>query len=194
MEDLILNVHVIFDNNVASAEPNQVLTSPPLPAVPLDDVQEQSDSSTDPGQAGPSDMPRRQRHNATFGQDFTPELPPRPGNSIHPSHRSLRTPSQTESESDSDGLESPPLPPRPSSLEAIVLQASLSSADSQASPSPPSELQIETSNDKDIPEPPVDPSTPASVQPPLAIDDAKKDDVNVGTVRPSTKRSVDQSL
>lgn len=196
MEDLILNAHVLFDENVPTIPPSELLpSSPPLPSVPSEDPV-QIEPDTEVRQTDVSDVPqRRQRHDATFGQDFTPELPPRPGNSIHPSHRAMRTPSHTESESDDDEPGKPPLPPRPSSVDMRAIQASEGSTTGSQT-SPVSEHHDESFGETEITEPSVAPSSPISVRSPVApmesMEELKKDSADVGTVRPSTRHSADQ--
>jgi len=76
MEDLITNAHILFD----------VHHSPPLPPIPPGEPIPSyvyGTSHTKVASVPPS--PRSPRMNPS--EDFTPRLPPRPANSIHPSSR-----------------------------------------------------------------------------------------------------------
>ncbi|KAF8634447.1 hypothetical protein AX15_000895 [Amanita polypyramis BW_CC] len=88
MEDLISNAHIIFDDRPAQY-------SPPLPPTPAGELAANYSygskttkvttvlSSAVPNTSSPdADIPPPQ-----LTQDFTPRLPPRPTNSIHPSSR-----------------------------------------------------------------------------------------------------------
>lgn len=192
MEDLILNAHVLFDENAVVTAPNQLPQAPPpLPSVPSGDTA-QVEPEAGQNQMEALDIPQQgEGHGAIFSQDFTPELPPRPGNSIHPSHRAMRTPSHTESESDEDENAKHPLP-RPTSVDLRAKQASEGSTTGSQT-SPVSEHHDESFGDTEITESSVAPDSPVSLRSPLApIDEAKSDGADVGTVRPSTRRSVDQ--
>jgi len=77
MDDLIIHAHLLYDHDVGQSSP----PLPPTPAgEPIPQVTYGSKSTkvaTVPPADGPSPTP----------QDFTPRLPPRPNNSIHPSAR-----------------------------------------------------------------------------------------------------------
>jgi hypothetical protein len=92
MEDLITNAAILFDDKAASGAG---LGSPPLPPAPTG----QSAPNYSYGSAHtkvasvPASMPTsvRQPGQLQSPEDFTPRLPPRPGNSIHPSARTSPT-------------------------------------------------------------------------------------------------------
>ena len=101
MEDLIVNAHILFQQSGSSSPPlpsaplnepaapvtygsqhTKVLSSmppPPLPTSPRKGHQKSASTST---VRSSLDVPRPH-----VPQDFTPQLPPRPANSIHPSLR-----------------------------------------------------------------------------------------------------------
>jgi hypothetical protein len=89
MEDLITNVSVLFDDKAPT------VTSPPLPPAPVD----QPTPNYTYGSAhtkvasvpAPMQTPVRQQALPQSPEDFTPRLPARPANSIHPSSRTNPT-------------------------------------------------------------------------------------------------------
>lgn len=174
MEDLIANAHSLFDDTATTTSSNQPpqppLSSPPLPPRPSpsdDQLDRYPDTNESPEGSIPGNFPRRQRHDATFGPDFTPELPPRPGNSIHPSHRSMshQTSSTAGSESDDDKEAKSQTPMQPTGIDLRAIHASEgSTTGSQTSISErPDELFAEA----EMSAPSKDPSSPASVRSPL---------------------------
>lgn len=78
MEDLIMNAHILFDEQTNH-------NSPPLPATPAGEIMPTyayGTSHTRVASVPPAlNLPR------SPPEDFTPRLPPRPANSIHPSLR-----------------------------------------------------------------------------------------------------------
>jgi hypothetical protein len=105
MEDLILNVHVLYD------ERHTTHPSPPLPPTPAGEpVPNFSYGSKRTKIASVPPMPAMKAtgpYLPSSPQDFTPRLPPRPTNSIHPSLRAGAG-SPTRGRSDT-----PPLPSQP---------------------------------------------------------------------------------
>ncbi|KAF9569859.1 RhoGAP-domain-containing protein [Agrocybe pediades] len=77
MEDLVLYAHILYDHDVAQS-------SPPLPPTPAGEKAKVSYGSktTKVASVPPSDALQ-----TSPSHDFTPRLPPRPNNSIHPSSR-----------------------------------------------------------------------------------------------------------
>jgi len=103
MEDLIENAHILFDERLPS--------SPPLPPAPA-------------GEAVPAISYGSSHTKIALAQcgevqvaDFTPELPPRPTGSIHPSARGNPPMSPSRLSTDlpaaATAAQSPPLPPLP---------------------------------------------------------------------------------
>ncbi|KAG5648266.1 hypothetical protein DXG03_006225 [Asterophora parasitica] len=102
MEDLIIHAHILYDENAHNPH------SPPLPPTPAGEpvpVYTYGSKSTKVASvpATPSGVTMPQIPGSP--QDFTPRLPPRPANSIHPS---LRANPQTPSRGRTDPP--PPLP------------------------------------------------------------------------------------
>ncbi|KAJ7630593.1 hypothetical protein FB45DRAFT_915968 [Roridomyces roridus] len=100
MEDLITHSHIILHDDAI----NQ---SPPLPATPAGAVPElvvYGSKRTHVATVPPASPPNRAA--TASPQDFTPRLPPRPPNSIHPSARANPPPSPIKDRT--------PIPPRPS--------------------------------------------------------------------------------
>jgi hypothetical protein len=80
-EDLILNAHILFDEH-----PSQYPNSPPLPPTPAGEVAlEISYGSKTTKVASVPAKPQSPLPGSS--QDFSPKLPPRPVQSIHPSSR-----------------------------------------------------------------------------------------------------------
>jgi hypothetical protein len=114
MEDLIINAHTLFDeqHNTHLQSPQ----SPPLPPTPAGEPaapysygSKNTKVSTVLPPATPDHTARISGPIKASPQDFTPILPPRPANSIHPSLRSGPTsPGRGQSETPP-----PPLPSRP---------------------------------------------------------------------------------
>ena len=78
MDDLIIHAHLLYDHDVGQS-------SPPLPPTPAGEPVPQvtyGSKSTKVSRVPPAEGPP-----PTLPQDFTPRLPPRPNNSIHPSAR-----------------------------------------------------------------------------------------------------------
>ncbi|KAJ7770818.1 hypothetical protein DFH07DRAFT_255860 [Mycena maculata] len=104
MEDLILNAHVLYDDNA-------VHHSPPLPATPAGEPVPQlyyGSKRTHVATVPLSSPPNRA--DTASPQDFTPRVPTRPPNSIHPSARANPPPSPIKDR----GSVPPPMPRRPS--------------------------------------------------------------------------------
>jgi len=108
MEDLIANAAFLFDDKASGATG----ISPPLPPAPRDQpaTNYAYGSAHTKVASVPAVMqtPIRQQAMQQSPEDFTPRLPPRPGNSIHPSSRTNAT-SPTKSSTDVP----PALPTRP---------------------------------------------------------------------------------
>ncbi|KAJ7139686.1 hypothetical protein C8R44DRAFT_309860 [Mycena epipterygia] len=103
MEDLIMHAHILYDDNA-------VQHSPPLPATPAGEPVPQlyyGSKRTHVATVPPGSPPNRAA--TASPQDFTPRLPNRPANSIHPSARANPPPSPTK-----DRSAPPPMPRRPS--------------------------------------------------------------------------------
>lgn len=102
MEDLITNAHILFQQSGSNSPPlpsaplnesaaqitygsqhTKVLSSMPPPPVPTSPRRGHQKSSSVSTIRSSLDVPRPQ----VPPQDFTPQLPPRPANSIHPSLR-----------------------------------------------------------------------------------------------------------
>ncbi|EJF66392.1 RhoGAP-domain-containing protein [Dichomitus squalens] len=101
MEDLIVNAHILFQQSGSSSPPlpsaplnepaapvaygsqhTKVLSSMPPPPVPASPRKGHKKSASTSTVRSSLDVPRPH-----VPQDFTPQLPPRPANSIHPSLR-----------------------------------------------------------------------------------------------------------
>ncbi|KAJ7456631.1 hypothetical protein FB451DRAFT_610867 [Mycena latifolia] len=103
MEDLIMHAHILYDDNA-------VHHSPPLPATPAGEPVPQlyyGSKRTHVATVPPSSPPNRA--DTASPQDFTPRLPTRPANSIHPSARANPPVSPTK-----DRSALPPMLRRPS--------------------------------------------------------------------------------
>ncbi|EJD04275.1 uncharacterized protein FOMMEDRAFT_155395 [Fomitiporia mediterranea MF3/22] len=109
--------------------------------------------------------PQRPETGSPSTRDFTPTLPTRPGNSIHPSHSSANQSRTTESETDDEIA--PPLPPRPTRLEARVMHASESSV--SGSQSSLSERPEESVAGTALTSPDATPSSPSPVHSPPVL-------------------------
>ena len=103
MEDLITHAPLLFDDGFTS-----VLREPPLPPAPSGEPKPRYDYGSSYTRS--HTIPPRSQD----GQDFTPTLPPRPGQSIHPSRRTNPQPPK------SDIFEQPSISPvpTPQSVEA----------------------------------------------------------------------------
>lgn len=104
MEDLIMHAHILYDDNAVNQEP-------PLPATPAGEPLPEvyyGSKRTHVATVPPSSPPNRAA--TASPQDFTPRLPTRPANSIHPSARANPPPSPTKERMTAP----PPLPRRPS--------------------------------------------------------------------------------
>lgn len=78
MDDLIIHAHLLYDHDIGQ-------NSPPLPPTPAGEPIPQvtyGSKSTKVARVPPAECPSQ-----TVPQDFTPRLPARPNNSIHPSAR-----------------------------------------------------------------------------------------------------------
>lgn len=97
MEDLILHAHILYDHDVAPHSPPLPPTPAGEPVPPVSYGTKRTKVGTIPSSA--DTLP------PLLTQDFTPRLPPRPNNSIHPSGRgNTSSPSQARA---------PPLPEKP---------------------------------------------------------------------------------
>ena len=189
MEDMITHADVLFDERAA----------PPAPPKPPSPPTIETSTNTGPStrEASPDKRPDPQPQSSTdsdykahyrrisesllrspeispHAQDFTPELPPRPGNSIHPSHRSANSSSRTTDSDETSTSESPPpLPARQverRSLETRALHASEGSASgSQASPTSDHHHEDSGGEGTALTTPSVVPSSPTSVRSPMAL-------------------------
>lgn len=133
MEDLIMNAHTLFRDDLEHY-------SPPLPPTPAgsEPAPAHSYGSKTTKFALPAPLPLSPTAPAS-PQDFTPRLPPRPANSIHPSLRSGQ-PSPTK-----ERMEVPPVPfparsPKKSSAEDSAIQDSDTDLDSLDEPNSPLSL------------------------------------------------------
>jgi len=106
MEDLITNASVLFDDRAPT------VTSPPLPPAPAGQPTPNyaygSAHTRVANVPAPLQTPVRQQPQPQSPDDFTPRLPARPANSIHPSSRTNPT-SPTKTSADVP----PALPARP---------------------------------------------------------------------------------
>jgi hypothetical protein len=105
MEDLIMHAHILYDDNA-------VHHSPPLPATPAGEPVPEiyyGSKKTHVTTVPPSSPPNRAE--TVSPQDFTPRLPTRPANSIHPSARANPPPSPSK---ERGHVPPPPIPLRPS--------------------------------------------------------------------------------
>ena len=106
MEDLITNASVLFDDRSPS------VNSPPLPPAPAGQPAPNytygSAHTKVASVPAPQQMPVRQQAHPESPEDFTPRLPARPANSIHPS---LRTNPASPTKASADAT--PALPTRP---------------------------------------------------------------------------------
>lgn len=92
MEDLITHANVLFDDRITPVPLH------PLPPAPSNEPPANFGYGSSYTQFS-SVPPREHRSGSQSSQDFTPQLPPRPSNSIHPSRRaniSSRTTSESE--------------------------------------------------------------------------------------------------
>lgn len=108
MEDLIMHAHILYDE-----QPSQ--SSPPLPPTPAGEPVPHypygSKSTRVANVPGTPTHTSAGSHVSSSPQDFTPRLPPRPTNSIHPSLRAHpQTPTRGRTGAPS------PLPLRPGNL------------------------------------------------------------------------------
>ncbi|KAJ6574742.1 hypothetical protein B0H19DRAFT_1208325 [Mycena capillaripes] len=93
MEDLIMHAHILYDDNAMHHEP-------PLPATPAGEPLPEvyyGSKRTHVATVPPSSPPNRAA--TASPQDFTPRLPTRPANSIHPSARANPPASPTKERS-----------------------------------------------------------------------------------------------
>jgi hypothetical protein len=138
METLIIHSPTLFDDqsNLVS-----YASSPPLPPAPLGDIPPTfpyGSTHTKFSEYGPQQqinapLPQTSTPQTSTGDDFTPQLPPRPPASIHPSSRgnsgstnglSNTSPTRSEAEtnltSPASYIPSPPLPLRPGRQGALT--------------------------------------------------------------------------
>lgn len=90
MEDLITHASVLFDDR---PPPATATSSHPLPPPPDERPTSHIYGSSYTQVA--SVPPRHHKSDSRGSQDFTPQLPPRPSNSIHPSRRAANQSSRT---------------------------------------------------------------------------------------------------
>lgn len=163
MEDMIVNSTLIFDDQALASSPKK-----PPPRI-----------SRTPSPPSPSSLPVQSRSpqafnsqlnsesNSPHAQDFTPELPPRPGNSIHPSHRSVN-PSLRAADSDEEAA--PPLPPRPLQLSSVGTEDQKATGSEASTSSPISEIGDDSFATTDLTTPSVEASSPKqSLKSPLVL-------------------------
>ncbi|KAK7064562.1 Rho GTPase-activating protein 27 [Favolaschia claudopus] len=104
MEDMITHAHILYDDHAVN-------NSPPLPATPagepVPDIYYGSKRTAIITTVPPSSPPPNREATAS-PQDFTPRLPTRPANSIHPSARANTSQSPTK-----ERASVPPPPPPP---------------------------------------------------------------------------------
>lgn len=169
MEDIIVHANVLFDDRagaIPSQKSSQTLNPPLVEATLV--VKENSNSSRGivygPSFAQPSSpLPQATKTTSDSSptQDFAPRLPPRPGNSIHPSHRAANQSRVTDSETDD---ETPPaLPPRQARSEVQTMHTSEGSV-SEPQTSPVSERHEDSSTGTEVTMPSAGPSSPTSVR------------------------------
>ena len=164
MEDMIINANLIFDDQA-------LMSSPPK--------QPQAHISRTPSPPSPSSLPIPPKSPQTpaqklksdcsspHTQDFTPDLPPRPGNSIHPSHR---TANPSIRSADSDEEPAPPLPPRPLQIPSVSMDTLLVTGSEASMSSPTSENGNDSFATTDLTTPSVGASSPiASIKSPLVL-------------------------
>jgi hypothetical protein len=130
MEDLIVNAAVLFDDRAPG------VTSPPLPPAPVGQPTPNyaygSAHTKVASVPAPLQTPVRHQPQSQSPEDFTPRLPPRPTNSIHPSSRTNPTsPSRTDAP--------PVFPTRPG-------QASSSKHVASEKPAPPIPMSLPAEN------------------------------------------------
>ena len=108
MEDLITNAHILFDVHSAHQYP-------PLPPIPAGESVPSYVYGTSHTKVAsvPPGSPRLPR--TIPPEDFTPRLPPRPANSIHPSSRMNVAPPKERGEVQH------PHPPPPSSVTSTLI-------------------------------------------------------------------------
>lgn len=93
MEDLITHADVLFDERPPPSAPPTTLSHPLPPPPPSERPVSQLYGSS---YTQVATVPLRHRKSDSRGsQDFTPQLPPRPSNSIHPSRRAANQSSRT---------------------------------------------------------------------------------------------------
>ncbi|KZS93245.1 RhoGAP-domain-containing protein [Sistotremastrum niveocremeum HHB9708] len=99
MEDMITFAGQLFDD--------QGTHQSPLPPAPAGELPARYDYGSSYTQVA-TIPPKERVASGSRSQDFTPQLPPRPSDSIHPSRRTARVTSN-----DDDAMPPPPLPSRP---------------------------------------------------------------------------------
>lgn len=186
MEDMINFADVLFDERTPPTAPPKP-TTPPAPSETETKVSPPPDQPADkrpnPGPQGSTDSDYKAHYRrisesllqspvevSSYTQDFTPDLPPRPDNSIHPSHRSANQSSRT-TDSDEGSESPPPVPARPlrgTRVETRALHASEGSA-SGSQTSPTSDHREDSGEGTALTTPSAAPSSPTSVRSPLAL-------------------------
>ncbi|THH11784.1 hypothetical protein EW145_g435 [Phellinidium pouzarii] len=200
MEDLIINAHILFDERAAAS---LSMNSPPpirasqlssLTPVPIDERPASVDYGSSYTQI--SDVLPRQQSPDLSGlpnQDFTPELPARPGNSIHPSRRVAVLSSRVSSETDEEANPTlPALPVRPASIEVRAARTSEGSTTGSLI-SPFSERHDESFADTESTTPSVAPSSPASFRSPLVGVDEMASESHGNSQHPTPRRSQEET-
>lgn len=133
MEALIIHSHTLFDDQI---NPTAYASSPPLPPAPLGENPPPvvyGSTHTKFSEYGTQQQINVPLPQASTGDDFTPQLPPRPPASIHPSSRgnngsanglSNTSPTRSEAESNltspTSNIPSLPLPLRPGRQGALT--------------------------------------------------------------------------
>lgn len=112
MEDLIIHAATLFDGDEQAIP---IHSSPPLPPTPLGEVPTHYPYGSKTTKVANISIPP--------SEDFTPRLPPRPGNSIHPSARAPNQSSPTK-----DRTDIPPIPQRPTRTSEDTVPPSPSAA------------------------------------------------------------------
>ncbi|KAH8120524.1 hypothetical protein DFH11DRAFT_1560466 [Phellopilus nigrolimitatus] len=204
MEDLIVHANVLFDDHVPISQPyspqSLMAQNSPLP-LPLVGGDEQLSGV---GYGSPytlvTDVSSHQQDPdapTSSSQDFTPQLPPRPGNSIHPSRRATFQPtrtggSETDEESDPVAPALPPRPLRPQSVEVKPTQIYESPvAQSQMSSTP--EQHDDISAGGEFAPSLATSSPPTSLRTPLTLSSEIEEDSRSES-RPSSSRQSQEQL
>lgn len=170
MEDLIMHAHILYDENTNHS-------SPPLPPTPAGEPVPHyayGSKSTKIASVPPSTPNASGSHVPSSPQDFTPRLPPRPANSIHPSLRANpQTP--TRGRAEVPGLpirhgnrspeETPPPSPSISSTFNETDESTYSEQESFVSQQPTAQAVALRSMSPLRPNEPIRPDTPSQPDP-----------------------------